>query len=346
MTAHAAVAANSRELLTVSRRRDFDACKRLHHYKYNLGIRAVRDAESARFGTMFHAGLEAWWMAQIPADARLAMALERIRTAWTEGEGDQEPDEFELVRAEELMRGYHFRWIEAGYITVAVEHQFQIPLINPATGKRSQLYDVGGKIDAIARDTEGALWLVEHKTTTMDITPGSDYWNRLRLDGQVSTYYDACDAIGSPVVGCLYDVAKRPLQRPLTATPMEARKYVQKTGALYANQRAEDETPAEFRERVRASIAENPEGYYSRGTVVRLDAEIAENRYDLWHTAKLMRQLERDSIAPRNPNACVQYGRLCEFFAACSGEASVDDPIRFRRSSIHPELNFTQGETA
>lgn len=333
------------ELLTVSRRRDFDACKRLHHYKYNLGIRAVRDAESARFGTMFHSGLETWW--RTPLDAvRLEIALGAIRDKWLEGDSEAEPDEFELVRAEELLRGYHSRWVGDQWSAVAVEHEFRIPLVNPATGARSKTYDVGGKMDAIGRDLGGRLWLVEHKTTTMDISLGSDYWNRLRLDGQVSTYYDACDAIGYPVVGCLYDVAKRPLQRRLLATPEEARKYVQKTGALYANQRAEDETVDEFRERVRASIAEGPDSYYSRGTVVRLDSEILENRYDLWHTAKLMRQLERDSIAPRNPSACIQFGRMCEFFAICSGEASVDDPVRFRRSVRHHELTLTEMETA
>lgn len=364
-----------RELLTVSRRRDFDACKRLHRYKYVLGIRAVRDAESARFGTMFHGGQETWW--SVPLEpVRLEMALAKIREIWCAGEGDHEPDEFELVRAEELMRGYHYRWIGDVYEPVAIEHEFRIPLVNPATGARSKLYDVGGKMDGIVRDRAGGLWLVEHKTTTMDISLGSEYWNRLRLDGQVSTYYDACDTIGYPVVGCLYDVAKRPLLRPQLATPEDQRKMTQgkrcktckgtglhpyspaaacvdcngstwaEAPRLYAGQRDTDETPDEYRARVRAHIAENPDAYFMRGTVVRLDSEITENRYDLWHTAKLMRQLERDGIAPRNPDACVRYGRTCEYFSVCSGETSIDDPVRFRRSSIHPELNFTQGETA
>ena len=50
-------------LLTSSRMRAFRDCPRLHRYLYVEGWRPVRDSEALRFGTLFHLGLEAWWLA-------------------------------------------------------------------------------------------------------------------------------------------------------------------------------------------------------------------------------------------------------------------------------------------
>lgn len=66
---------------------------------------------------------------------------------------------------------------------------------------------------------------VEHKTSTEEIGPGSAYWQRLILDGQISTYNTGMRALGYEPVDFLYDVAKRPALRPSLATPEEAREY-------------------------------------------------------------------------------------------------------------------------
>ena len=52
-----------------------------------------------------------------------------------------------------------------------------------------------------------------------------DYWARLRMDGQVTAYYLGAEALGTPPVGCLYDVIARPMLRPADATPLESRRY-------------------------------------------------------------------------------------------------------------------------
>jgi hypothetical protein len=39
--------------------------------------------------------------------------------------------------------------------------------------------------------------VVEHKTSSEDVTPGSFYWSRLRMDGQVSVYFDGARALGT-----------------------------------------------------------------------------------------------------------------------------------------------------
>lgn len=315
-------------LLTASRLKDARACQRLHHLRYGLGYRPLEDAAVLRFGTLVHAGLEAWWKAQ--GDERLEAALAAITG---------EADAYERVRAEVMLHGYHLRWSAEPYEVLAVEASFDAPLRNPATGRTSQTWRLAGKVDAIVRDRrDGRTLLVEHKTSSEDVGPGSDYWKRLRMDGQVSVYFEGARALDFQVDACLYDVLAKPGLRPAKATAPEARKY-RKDGALYAGQREVDETPEEFHARLVESIAAEPHRYFQRGEVVRLDGEVDDALWDVWQMGQQLREAELAERAPRNPDACLRYGRACSFFGVCSGEASLDDATRFTRSTeVHPEL--------
>lgn len=327
-------------LLTVSQMKSFRSCHRKHHFAYNLGVRPVERPLPLRFGTLVHRALEAWWLpsgatAAVPAgDARLAAALAVLAAAVDE-------DPFDVLRAEELMRGYHLRWIDDAdaYETIAVEQQFRAPLVNPETGAPSRTFELGGKSDVIVRERRSSrMLLVEHKTSTEDIGPGSEYWRRLTLDGQVSTYLVGARALGYPVEGCLYDVLARPRMQQLKATPEDARKYT-KAGTLYANQRAEDETPDDFRARLRGRIAEAPDDFYQRGIIVRLEDEERDAAFDTWQTARLIREAQLAGRHPRNPDSCTQWGRTCAYFDVCTGAASLDDASRFRHvERVHEEL--------
>lgn len=52
-------------VLTNSRLRCFQSCRRLHHYKYGLGIEPNRDdqEEALYFGSLYHEALDTWWTA-------------------------------------------------------------------------------------------------------------------------------------------------------------------------------------------------------------------------------------------------------------------------------------------
>ena len=60
------------DIVTVSRMRSFNACRRLHFYKYELGYRSIVTSEALSFGTLIHAGLEAWWKSGGSLPAALA----------------------------------------------------------------------------------------------------------------------------------------------------------------------------------------------------------------------------------------------------------------------------------
>lgn len=317
-------------LLTNSRLKSARACQRLHDIEYVQCFRLAEEPEVFRFGSLVHLGLKAWWeWAPELATSRLAAAHAAVQLA-------AEP--FELVRAEEMLRGYDARWVAEPYEVLAVEVEFQTPLRNPETGASSRTWRLAGKLDAVVRDLrDGRVLLVEHKTSSEDIAPGSEYWRRLRMDGQVSVYYLGAEALGWKVDGCLYDVLGKPGIRPLKATPEESRKYT-KQGVLYANQRDKDETPGEFRARLVEDIASCPDGYYQRGEVVRLETEMADALHDVWQLGRQIREAELAKRSPRNPDACVRFGRTCPYFSVCTGEESLVDNPRFVRSTAHPEL--------
>lgn len=296
---------------------------------YLRGFRSVVEAEALRFGTLIHTALEAWWLA--PAGQKLAAALATLPL---------DGDPFELIRAAEMLRGYDIRWADEPLEALAVESEFRAPLINPATGAASRTFELGGKIDVIVLNhADDRVYFVEHKTSSDDLTLGSQYWQLLRLDTQVSTYYAGLRALGHKPAGVIYDVLGKPKLRPLAATPVEDRKYVQKTGALYANQRAEDETPAEYNVRIVEAIAEAPDRYFVRGDVVRLEDEEREAQWDAWNQTRMIRENELAKRFPRNPDSCRRFGRMCSFFDVCTGAASLDDERQFRRvENVHEEL--------
>lgn len=356
------------ELITISRLKAFRRCPRLHYYRYEIGRRPIRTSEALGFGTLFHAGLESWWLCwqdiqqgkTLDESMPLTLAYAAMSAKFAGVSEEAGLASYDMVKAEELMRGYHFRWLEAmdDIEVIAVESQFKARLVNPMTGRYSQNFMLGGKLDARVRlRSSNEFKMVEHKTSTMDIEPGSTYWDRLRMDGQISMYTDGARSLGDDIVGCIYDVAKRPTIRPKTATLPEKRKYLKKAsklkdgtirpvGSLIATQRESDETCAEYRIRLRGLIAENPNTYYQRGDIVRMDGEMDEFRYDTWVCSKGIRehQLATPKMAehawPRNDGACHQWNRPCEYWLVCGDRSlSIDDDTEFRSSPVqHEEL--------
>lgn len=340
------------KLLTSSRLKDARACQRLHHLRYDLGYRPVREDDVLRFGTLVHLGLEAWWKHQNEGRDPLEAALQAMA-------GESDP--FEHAKAEVMMIGYDARWRGEPYEVISVEAQFETAVINPATGASSRTWRLGGKLDVLVRDLRDRLRkVVEHKTSTEDITAGSEYWRRLRMDSQISTYFDGAAALGSgDVAACLYDVLLKPALRqsqvPLLddagvkivldaggqRVRIQSGKKWRETGDSaqgYVLQ-TRDETADEFRNRLTEAVASDPDRYFARGEVVRLAGELDEARFDTWQLGQQIRESELAGRFPRNPDACVRYGRTCPFFDHCTGVASLDDPALFRRvENVHPEL--------
>ena len=312
----------------------YRVCPRAYEFRYVLGYRSIVVSEALTFGKLIHSGLELL-----------------LRSNWSTEELHQmiwsaEADDVDRVKAEVLLMGYCMRWSGEPLQIVEVEKAFRMPLTNPATGAASRTFELVGVIDAIV--TSARLhWQMEHKTSAEDISPGSMYWQRLRIDPQISTYMLGAKALGYDVAGCIYDVIGKPRIKLYKATPSESRKY-KRDGTLYASQRTDDELLEEFAERLRNEIADNPERYYQRGEVVRLADEEAEAQFDLWHTARMIRESELARRWPRNTGGCFKYNRPCDYWPVCTGETNLEDRARYKQGdNVHPESEDTNGsETA
>src|ERR1035437_6724701 len=111
------------DLITVSRMRCFNSCRRLHHIKYELGYRSLTTSESLSFGTLIHTALEAWWK----SGGSLPVALEAMRAK----PGDA--DAIAMAKAVVLITGYDARWLPdmADFEVLGVEVEFRARIRKP-----------------------------------------------------------------------------------------------------------------------------------------------------------------------------------------------------------------------
>ena len=303
------------ELLTNSARTEYQSCPKKFYFRHELGYAAIRESEAMAFGTAFHKLLEAHFNGTPEV---MPMIFDSI------------PDPFKRVAAEKLYEGYFAKYGEERAIT---EQEYVIPLINPKTMSASKTFELAGKIDGIRG---GAI--IEHKTTSESIdNPSADYWLKLAIDSQISGYFLAAEKLGHKPEKIIYDVIKKPTIKPGKATPEEDRKY-KKDGTLYANQRATDETPEEYGQRLQEDIIENPGKYFQRREIARLESDLAEYMADMWSVAKLIMESRNENYWPKRTSQCFTYGR-CAYYEVCAKIASIDDESLYRQEKVNSELS-------
>jgi len=308
--------------LTSTRLSSLRRCPRLHFYRYELGLSRSRSAAPLRFGAAFHAGLEA---RNRGADelAATVCALAGYETMPTWADPADWAVERETLKS--LFGGHLWRYSESPLEFIAVELGFDVPLRNPDTGGVSKTFTLGGKMDGVVRLSDGRLAVLEYKTAGEDISPDSDYWRRLRCDGQISLYVLAARMLGFDVATVIYDVTRKPTIRL-----------------------RQNETPEAFGERLLSDIGERPDYYYQRREVPRLEDELVAYQAELWQQAQHLMELRRRAGKLADPsnahfrNVSKMTCGLCEFSELCLGGVRVDPacpPAGFQvLETVHPEL--------
>ena len=61
-------------------------------------------------------------------------------------------------------------------------------------------------------------------------------------------------------------------------------------------------------------------------------------RDELIEQVTLMRAAAASGLAPPNHSACSMGREMCGYFAACSGQADINDHHQFPRGAAHSEL--------
>jgi RecB family exonuclease len=331
-------------LLTHSAESAFKTCPRKFFLQYELGLRPAHQSEPLRLGNAVHVGLETL---KNGGDEEMAGQVVRDVYDTSDRPGYLTPEEFaiEADTAVALTRGYARRWKDQNVIEyVAVELPFDLPITNPQTGHATPVFRSAGKIDAIVRLPDGRLALMEHKTTSDELSPDSDYWRRLMMDSQISRYVLAARELGYDVQTTIYDVIRKPGIKPKNVAKAD-RAWATSQGFYFGLKLTaecpERETPEMYGARLLHDTVERPDFYFARNEIPRLDTDIEEFRFEQWQIQRTIRQAQQDGRWYRNTNACVHPYR-CQFFDVCrglKGNVNEEIPPGFRRAErLHEEL--------
>lgn len=345
--------------LTHSRLQCAKTCLRKHYLLYVLGLRPDHEAQPLRMGRVFHRGLE---LAEtMERDDAILAALAGYDAGPPDGlDGQAWWVERETVAR--LLAAHIWRWsdMDAEIAVLATEEVFGIPLRNPRTGRTSRTWTLAGKRDKLVRLADGRVAILEYKTTAGDIAPDSDYWKRLLMDAQVSIYWLAAEDAGIHVDTVLYDVTRKPSIRPRQIPLLDAdglkvvldaqsMRVLKKDGKPRQSASTADgyrlqtrpETPEEFGERLTEDIAEQPDKYFSRREIPRLQSDLDEARYELWQYGRILAECQRNNRWPRNTGACNGFGR-CTCWGLCTGGFDLAEGVVpegwSQTDDVHQEL--------
>lgn len=344
------------QLLTNSRREAFQVCRRKHWYSYELGVRKVDDAKALRMGTAGHLGVEI-----LCRTGDLGTACEAVDKSYaTLPEGYDALDwAYERETILRLICAYEWRW-EAHKLTyLAVEREFELPLLNPQSGKPTPSFNLGGKMDGVVQLEDGRQAVKETKFLGEEIGADAPLWMRMKMDGQVSLYMIAARRLGFAVDTVLYDVVRKPTIRPeqipirdelgvkivLDANGDRVRlkdgKKFRQTGdeSLGYVLQVRPMTPDEWGEKLTADITARPEFYFCRNEIPRLNHELEMFEYELWDLQQTLRDAQRNDRWYRtvSKNTCP----YCPYFGICSSGVDVSGALPegfVRVYDTHPEL--------
>lgn len=343
------------------------SCYRKYQLRYLIGLRRDREATPLRMGSAIHLGIDLRAKGKSEDDAiRGATAGYEVLPAWATT--DETVGEWMLEReiVARLLSGYFWRWTTDPIEVIASEQVFELPLLNPETGKPSTTRSIAGKIDGIIKLDDGRLAVKETKTTGDAIDPDSDFWKRLRIDQQISMYMLATRRLGHAVQTVYYDVIHKPDIAPKLIPTLDADGFkivLDATGARVFNKnnkpresaskddgwvlQQKRETPEQFGERLTADIAARPDTYYARREIPRLDSDLAEFEQELWDQHQILASCEKSERFPRNTAACLTMGR-CEFWSICTegiNPATGTPPGYIVTNQVHPELKAEETST-
>lgn len=326
-----------KELLTHSRQDCFKTCRRKHHFAYELGLRRIDDAKALRMGGAFHEGIE-----QLGKGEPLEAACQAVRSKYSKPPIFIDSYEW-LIELETVLRlicAYQWKWESSQLEHIAVELQFELPLINPETKKKTPNWNLAGKMDGIVKLEDGRLAVKESKLLGDDISQDSDLWRRLRIDHQISLYMLAARALGYPVETVLYDVARKPMIAP-TAVPvldeLGAKIVLSEFGNRVKTERGQwrqtgdkekgytlqtrPMTTEEWGEKLTADICERPDFYFARVEVARLDQDLAEYQEELWDIQQTIREAQLKNRWYRTVNK--QTCSYCPYFQICANASEL-----------------------
>jgi hypothetical protein len=297
---------------------------------------------------------------ELSATSPLAAGLQAISEAVAGGE---EKDHVIAAKCRALLRGYDARWRDdTEWEPWSVETYVETPLMNPASGRRSRRFRLGGKLDTIGILPNGGRVIVDHKTTVSDIEDiTSSYWQQLSIDSQVNQYHLLEWISGRKADVAVWDVVRKPTINPARIVKVELallcametkgapRTHI-KPGEWYGLELTHDEleaaresgreSPAMYEARLGWDIRERPGRYFQRRNLPRLDADLLAHAEDLWTHADDIARARRTGRWPKSSGNCNDYRRMCQYLPLCAGTDNTDSDKWLFNDKVHAELDI------
>jgi len=239
---------------------------------------------------------------------------------WIRPENDEEAYKLQLERIRtEVMIRFAIRHFRPRNL-VAVEREFQLTIVNPATGRKSRKYLLGGKIDGVCEDEQGKLWILENKTTAFI----EQFKQSYGMSQQLTLYtYAASRVFDKPIAGVIV--------RSVQKSRMEPKR---RNGEVV-------ETWEDFRDRLLAEYESNPDKYLSEDEVLRAPEQIKQFEAELWMETQERLWQAKSGIIRHNTANCHQYGG-CPFLPLCLNVEGARESMFYVSTQQHDELSLNE----
>jgi len=341
----------SKSILTYSALSKFRDCRKAYDWRINHGLVPIGRDAKVYLGKVFHKALEQWYRLDLEGNAKNSEAIDRILCVFDSAypERNSNPEHkraWHLARA--MFQAYIQRHLVENFHVVAVEHKFEAPIINPATGKRSRTFEMQGKVDLVVQmHGSGDYYIVEHKTAA-NIT--GDYIERLPLDFQVHLYshYLSKD-LGVRIAGVIYNVtgkAQIKQRQGETEQQFASRKadlIAKSRSSRSSAKRRKPETDQEFQARLAAKYEEP--GMFHREELFISSNDVQRTISEVWQLTQQLLIARRAGNWYRNTGHCIRFNQKCEYFELCR---SNDNPNIinnfFTQKPAHSELDEEREE--
>ena len=260
--------------LSVSTIQDFKACSLRHLYRKEYGLQPIKEKDSTRIGKIWHRCHEILEMIPqgrcpdcfkqeelqpdcylcqgtgvLPVDL-MGATIRYLNVTYAEVPENKTHDQWETERIIVLYSLSGYRWlfpdIHKRFKPIANEIWFELPIFNPDTGKKLSKAVEVGRIDGIIQDIETGLYYVKERKSTGWTIEGTKYWDRLKIDPQITDYLRAAriyqmagrlEKFGimrdEPLIqGAWYDVWRKPEIAPKKLSQADSKKFVE-TGEYF-----------------------------------------------------------------------------------------------------------------
>ena len=341
--------------VSVTQIRAFKACVIRWRNRYIYGIKREIDTEIQRVGTNWHGFLEV-----LALTGDVEEVAKYIAQRYAKCPPSVNKETWERERTVLLYCVYVYDWYykdSQNYETVATELKFKLPMIGAPDG-----VVLVGMIDKIVKNSNGIPMIGEHKSTSSDVSMGSDYWKGLALDVQSMVYLHAArrlqlsgelESIGikatDPLIsGSLYDAWHKPQIKPKFLSVADVKKFLKTKkycGAEFevvefddvlltidgvkpeTERTAKDElkireTMDMFGARLFEDATNNPTKYFGRRELSFTDDQMADFEKEMSNIYQVMSYIELNSLYYKDESACEERFK-CDYIGACYNNIDI-----------------------